>query len=233
VTYCEVFAGAAWLLFAKDSAISQTEIINDRHGELTNFYRVVRERPLELIEKLKFRLLSQEDFGRERSVESGSEIERAARFFWLLKQAFGSKMAGQPTFVFRVASPTRFRSERVHAVIEAAHERLKHVTVFSEDCVDLIRRCDRPETFFYCDPPYVGHDSDYKHGFGEADHVRLVSILQALEGTFLLSYNDCDMIKDLYAWATIETVTTKYSLSRTAETRRQPRTELLIRNYEL
>ena len=39
-TYCEVFAGAAWVLFKKPE--SKVEIINDINSDLTNLYRCVK-----------------------------------------------------------------------------------------------------------------------------------------------------------------------------------------------
>ena len=50
--YIEPFAGAAWAFFAKQAEVSEVEVINDYNGELANFWRCVRDRQLELIEKL-------------------------------------------------------------------------------------------------------------------------------------------------------------------------------------
>ncbi|MEW6351617.1 MAG: DNA adenine methylase [Thermodesulfobacteriota bacterium] len=230
--YVEVFAGAAWLLFAKERSASKAEIVNDLNGDLANFYRCVREQPLELIEKLKWRLISQADFARERELSCGSEIERAARFFWRLKVAFGSR-GRRASFGYHLTDLPRFRPERVWEVITRAHDRLKHVTVFSEDFARLIERLDRPETFFYCDPPYHGCEGCYEATFVAQDHERLAQSLKNCTGKFLLSYNDHEAIRELYSWATIEPVQTRYSVSRTPSARKQPRMELLIRNYEI
>lgn len=45
--YVEPFAGAAWVLFAKPP--SDVEVLNDIDQELVNFFRVVKEKPEELI----------------------------------------------------------------------------------------------------------------------------------------------------------------------------------------
>jgi DNA adenine methylase len=66
----------------------------------------------------------------------------------------------------------------------------------------LIRQYDRPVSFFYLDPPYFDTEKYYKNvgeeGFRKEDHVRLRDTLMAIQGKFLLSYNDCDFIRDLY-----------------------------------
>ena len=46
-TYCEVFAGAAWVLFKKPE--SKVEIINDINSDLTNLYRCVKHHLGELV----------------------------------------------------------------------------------------------------------------------------------------------------------------------------------------
>jgi len=232
--YVEPFAGGASVLFAKQREISRVEALNDAHGELTNLFRCMRDRPLELIEKLRWRIISREDFYRERELigqESGhSEVERAAAFFWLLKCAFGSKTGRKASFGYSRKELSRFRSECVEAAIKRAHERLRDVYIFNEDFEKLIDRYDSADTFFYCDPPYWGTEKAYECRIGQADHERLAEALKRAKGKFLLSYNDVPAIRDLYGWAIIEEVSTCYSLAKQAKRRV---TELLIRNYEL
>lgn len=49
--YCEVFAGAAWLLFKKEE--SEVEILNDINTELVTLYRVIKHHLEEFIRYLK------------------------------------------------------------------------------------------------------------------------------------------------------------------------------------
>jgi DNA adenine methylase len=65
--------------------------------------------------------------------------------------------------------------------------------------VKLISQYDRKESFFYCDPPYYETEGYYEGGgFGRDDHARLAEALVTMQGKFLLSYNDCPEIRDLY-----------------------------------
>lgn len=50
--YCEVFAGAAWVLFRKEP--SRVEIINDINTELVTLYRVVQNHLEEFIRQFKW-----------------------------------------------------------------------------------------------------------------------------------------------------------------------------------
>ena len=103
--------------------------------------------------------------------------------------------------------------------------------VFNEDCVDLIRRLDRRDVFFYCDPPYYGTLGCYELEFDKHDHKRLAEALRDIEGKFLLSYNDHKEIRRLYKWAIINEIATRYSLNADKSRNKKVR-ELLISNYD-
>ncbi|WP_295452593.1 DNA adenine methylase, partial [uncultured Pseudophaeobacter sp.] len=83
-----------------------------------------------------------------------TDLQRAARFLYLQRQAFGGKLGG----VFGVATdrPSRFSLSRLEPILEAAHERLESVIFENLDWSDLIRRYDGSKTLFYLDPPYWG-----------------------------------------------------------------------------
>ena len=82
----------------------------------------------------------------------------------------------------------------------AAAGRLQKVGVENKDCIRLISQYDRPESFFYCDPPYYNADQYYEAVSADGfDHKRLAETLLSIKGKFLLSYNDCPEIRELYA----------------------------------
>lgn len=72
--YVELFAGAAWICFAKPKEMSKVEVINDTNGELSNFWRCVRDKHLELIEKLRFRIASKQDLERIKQSWGGGAL---------------------------------------------------------------------------------------------------------------------------------------------------------------
>ncbi len=99
------------------------------------------------------------------------------------------------------------------------------------DFRDFINQYDSDSTLFYLDPPYVGTENYYKNKktFDLKDHKDLYQILKSIKGKFLLSYNDCELVNNLYKDFNIKTLQTHYSLN--VKTQNKRRTELLISNF--
>ncbi|MEA4912413.1 MAG: DNA adenine methylase [Oscillospiraceae bacterium] len=225
--YIEVFGGAAWILFHKTP--SHFEVYNDFDGELVTLFRVVREKPRELIDALRLVLNARADFELVRdtlkSKEVADEVRRAAMFFQLVKQSYASdcdSFACQPNDV-----------SRSFPAILQAHRRLRSVVIENRDFEKLIGQYDRPVSFFYCDPPYFGTEGYYT-GFAPADHRRLHDCLMRIEGKFLLSYNDCAFIRELYSEPRlhIESVSRLDNIKQRFDAGAQY-AELLIANYDM
>ncbi|WIV13559.1 DNA adenine methylase [Proteiniborus sp. MB09-C3] len=195
--YIEVFGGGGWVLFHKPPG-NDFEVYNDFNGLLTNLYRCVREKPNELIDALYFVLNSREDFNIVREAlardSPTSDVIRASYFYQLIRYSYAS---GLTSFG---SQPHDMWSN--FPIIEQAHRRLSKVVVENKDFEKLIRQYDRPVSFFYADPPYFETEKYYKNvgedGFKKEDHIRLRDTLMGIGGKFLLSYNDCSFIRELY-----------------------------------
>ncbi len=87
--YVEPFCGAAALFFSK--APAKAEVLNDINGELVNLYRVVQHHLEEFLRQFKWALTSRQIFKWLQATppEPLTDIQRAARFFYLQKNAFG------------------------------------------------------------------------------------------------------------------------------------------------
>ena len=222
ICYVEPFAGAGWVLFRKER--SKVEVLNDADSDLVRLYLCVKEHPDELLRQLDLMFSSREMFDVLLQQEGLTDIQRAARFFYVLKNAFGSKMEGTPVFGYGRRGPGRFNPASALKTIRAAHDRLSRVTVEHLDFTDILARYDSPDTLFYCDPPYYGVEH-YRQAFSALDHVRLATALCETKGTWLLSYNDVPRIRELYADRPTYAVGLTYSLNVSAPTRAR---ELLI-----
>lgn len=89
--YVEPFAGAAAIFFLKEPV--KVEVLNDVNSELINLYRVVQHHLDEFVRQFRWALTSRELFGwlKETPPATLTDIQRAARFFYLQKLAFGAK----------------------------------------------------------------------------------------------------------------------------------------------
>jgi DNA adenine methylase len=188
-TYVEVFGGAASLLFAKEP--SKIEVYNDINSELVNFFRVLRddEKWQKLQEKLLLTPYSREEFNLALQPAEGlDDIERARRFFVRIQMSFGGK--GETFSYGRSAACNRASTyfNRL-AGFELFHQRIRRVIIENLDFEDIFKRYDTPETFFFCDPPYIGHKVRTQVLSFEMpleDHQRLVNTVLRAKGKVLL-----------------------------------------------
>lgn len=231
--YIEVFGGGGWVLFHKNPG-NDFEVYNDFNSLLTNLYLCVRDHPQELIEALRFVLNSREEFDRVKEAlareSPASDVQRAAWFYQLIRYSYASGLTSYGS------QPHDIWSD--FPLIEQAHRRLAKVVIENKDCVKLIKQYDRPISFFYCDPPYFTTERYYKNvgedGFRKKDHIRLHNALMRIDGKFLLSYNDCEFIRELYdePGIYIEAVTRLNNIKQRYDNGAQfP--EILIANYDM
>lgn len=223
--YIEVFAGAAWVLFYKDKHAS-FEVLNDYNSDITNLYRCVKHHRPEVQRELTFMLNSREffeDFREQYNTRGLTDIQRAARFFMLLKTSYGSNGRSYGCVKKDISTMVDY--------LEAIEKRLASVVVENKDFEDLIKVYDRANALLYLDPPYYGTEKYYQVQFATNDHIRLANTLKTVKGKFVLSYNDCDFVRNLYEDYIIEEVARNHNLkSRYGDSDKEYK-ELIITNY--
>ncbi len=124
------------------------------------------------------------------------------------------KYSGQqyPSFSINTTRRANFNLLRIEEDLSAAHLRLSRVYIENLHYEDIIKRFDKPHTFFYLDPPYYKHENDYGKGiFKREDFLRLAGILEKISGKFMMSLNDAKEIRDIFKEFRIEEVTTTYN----------------------
>ena len=229
-TYCEVFAGAAWVLFKKPE--SKVEIINDINSDLTNLYRCVKHHLGELVMQFRWMLVARDEFDRSLATpaETLTDIQRAARFFYLAKSAFGARIV-RPTFGIAATAPSRLNLTRIEEDLSEAHLRLSRVYIENRPFDQVIKRFDKAGTLFYLDPPYWDCEKDYgKDIFSREDFGLLAGILERVKGKFILSLNDTSGVRETFENFRIESVKTRYSVSASGQ---KEAGEVLISNFKL
>lgn len=214
--YVEVFGGAGWVLFGKEP--HEKEVYNDINGELVNLFRMVKYHPEALEREVALMLSSREEFKRMRAQrpEDLTELQRAARMYYLVQESYGAKITS-----FRCEGKDVSVIRNIHKV----HERLKRVLIEKQPFEECIQKQDGKRSLLYCDPPYFKAERHYGTGFGEREHLRLAELLRAAEGKWILSYNDVAFIMELYEGFRIEAVERSNNLGKGKYR------ELIIRNY--
>ena len=152
------------------------------------------------------------------------DVRRAAMFLKLLRYSYSSgckSFASQP-----------FDIRKLFALIKELENRMANVVIENQDFETLIKHYDRPDSFFYADPPYFSSENMYEVDFGWDDHVRLRDTLKNIKGKFLLSYNDCEEIRELYDGFSVLDFSRTHAMVQRYEAGKEFK-ELLIGNYDL
>ncbi len=218
--YIEVFGGAAWVLFGKEE--KGMEVYNDINSNLINLYRCVKYHPEALQKELDGILMSRElFFDAIQEVKGLTDIQRAARFFISIKESYGTTL---DSFGVR---PKDMR--KAADFLKVASERLNKVVIEHLDFEHLIKTYDREDALFYLDPPYYSTEKYYPDRFMLEDHIRLRNCLDNVKGKFILSYNNCEEVKELYSGYQVLKTDRAHNLCTKSKTVRYK--ELIIKNY--
>lgn len=204
------------------------EVYNDYNSNLANLYDCVKNRTWEFLRQLGFlpinsrdefaiiyKFLDMEEFELPHLKEElelaqhnltepdyeeikaimtknaePSDVKRAVAFFKLIRYSYGSGCTSYACKGYDV--------RKAFTVIWEASRRLADTVIENKDFEALIRQYDRDNAFFYCDPPYYETEGHYAVVFRKEDHVRLRDTLAAVQGKWMVSYNDCEYIRELY-----------------------------------
>jgi DNA adenine methylase len=208
--YIEPYGGSGAVLLRK--APSMLETYNDLDSAVVSFFRVLRERPKELVRALELTPYAREEYSGSQLPLSlpGSpeaDLERARRFFVQYWQSVGGAPTRPGWKVGRTrdgrytSNPESF-GKAIGNLYRVAN-RLRKVQIENMDALELMGRTDSDYSLFYADPPYVREtrgslSSSYAHELTDSDHVELAGVLRGLEGYVLLSGYESDLYSELY-----------------------------------
>lgn len=226
--YAEVFVGMAGVFLRRDRR-PRAEVINDISGDVATFFRVLQEHYEYLVDMLKFRVASRAEFNRLLGLapERLTDLQRAVRFLYVQRLAFGGKVAGR-SFGVAPGQAARFNVTRLEPMLADVHERLAGVVIEQLPWDAFIDRYDRAGMLFYLDPPYFGGENDYGHGvFDRSQYALMADRLRRLKGRFILSINDVPAIREAFGGFDFMEVETTYTITAGSNARRAR--ELIIR----
>jgi DNA adenine methylase len=239
--FCEPFGGSAAVLINRKP--SQIETYNDIDGEVVNFFKVLRDKKDELIQKICLTPFSYEEFVEaieQKGKPNLSDVERARMFYILARQT--------RTGLAQSASPGRWayctltsRAGMAGAVsrwlgaiedLPLIAQRLLRVQIENRPAIDVIERYDTPDTLFYCDPPYPhecrGDVAAYGYEMNDLQHEELAKALHKVKGKVAISSYRCNLMNRLYSdWKCMEAPEKK------CHSVKKMRKEALWINYEI
>ena len=258
--FIDVFGGSGSVLLGKPN-MDAFEVYNDFDRNLVNLFRCMKDRPQAVIRELGFcnlnarddfevckRFFDHEIFDDRYLAEEmeltqimlpspqAKEIEelrlRYAQDYDVRKAAlFMKKLRYSYSSSGKSFSCQPFDIRKLFRLIQQLESRMANVVVENQDFETLVRHYDREDAFFYLDPPYYSTEDMYDVGFEESDHKRLRWLLCTIKGRFLLSYNDCPEIRELYKGFEIFDFTRTHSMAQRYDAGKEFK-ELLIANYD-
>lgn len=227
--YAEPFVGMGGV-FLRRTSRPRAEVINDYSRDVATLFRILQRHYPQFIEHLRFQLTSRAEFNRLTETEPSTltDLERAARFLYLQRTAFGGKPSGR-NFGVALDRPARFDIAKLIPMLEDVHERLSGVTIECLDWSAFVDRYDRPGTLFYLDPPYWGGERDYGDGlFDRSQFHRMATQLRRIKGRFILSINDRPEIREIFDGFEMEEVDVAYTVAKVSAGKRYG--ELIIKS---
>lgn len=213
--YVEPFSGSAAVFFRKTPV--EIETLNDLDRNVVNFFRVLRDRPEELIRAIDLTPYARDEY--EQGYQPADDpIEQARRFYVASFQTFGATMIQRSGWRREVklgrGSSLVSDWSRLDGLMAAARA-LKMAQIENRPALDIIREYDSPDTLFYVDPPYVmktrsgGGKNRYVHEMSDDDHRELASTLHDLRGMVIISGYPSALYDELFKdWRRLEKTTT-------------------------
>jgi DNA adenine methylase len=236
--YIETFGGSGTVLLAKEP--STVEVYNDLDKEVVNFMRVLgnpsqRKR---LIARLNPPLYSRSEYERckKEYAKLTSSVERAACFYILTVQSLNGRFMGNWSRA-KCRNPASTYANRLE-FLEPAAKRFSKTIIENQDFEKVARFYDSPQTLHYIDPPYYPSSRSapkcYVHEMDEKEHERLLSVINELKGSVILSGYANKAYEDaLKGWYRMDiNVTCSASILKKSSKNRSRRVEVLWFNYK-
>lgn len=206
LNYVEPCGGAASVLLQKPR--SPLETYNDLDGNVVNFFRVLRDRPDELIRKIRLTPWARAEY--ELSLEPcEDEVERARRFFVSSKQSINGATDGKSAnWQYWTDFEASHRSSASHVNNDPSQDltsmasRLLGVQIEQRDYSGILKAYANDDALIYFDPPYVtetrAQAERYALEWSNTQHIESASLLRQCAGYVVVSGYACPLYSELY-----------------------------------
>jgi DNA adenine methylase len=187
----EVFGGGGAISAYAPRTVFKTIVYNDKDDLVYNFFKVLKEKPKELMRELVFMPFSRklhrdlQDALETEEYRNMNDVEKAALFFYLQIVSYSGTI-NKGFRVIKEAKKEHSRSylRKISSLSEMA-KRWVDVVLENRDFREILTLYDSPNTVFYCDPPYLFRDF-YRLKFTHRDMKALLDMLMKIRGKFVL-----------------------------------------------
>lgn len=232
--YREPFVGGGSVFIAKP--LVKFNWINDLDTEIIAFYKTIsqKEGKEKLINKLLSIEINKQLYDKLYFSKPKNNFNKAIRYYVLNRCSF-SGITRWNSFIGDV----RYNIQNAQQLIRDVGDKLSETRITDLDFEKVIleKPLGKRGVFLFLDPPYAESRQvvAYNKTFDKKDHLRLALILKNTNYPFLLTYDDCDFIRDQYKWAYLYSKSWTYSVanSRVHHNPREKGNELFISNFEL
>jgi len=215
-TYVEPFVGGGSVYFYANKD-DHKEVINDIDPDIYTIFKGFKDYPAKKIAEDINGDYTEKDFEDIKKSSPATAYNKFLKTFLLYRLSyFGRGLS--------------FGKPRINSTFEGYQDRLKDVDIFNKDYAEIIKKYNKPSTFFYLDPP--ARESSGSYRFSAIDIPELIKTLKTIKGKFLLSIADIDIKKEVFKPYKVITVPTKYVGKKQKGGQTQKTKEYLIMNYE-
>ena len=215
-TYIEPFAGSFSVgLIAKGLGLANKYVLSDFDRGLINFHLAVRDNNADLVDWLNQLVGKSVDtkkylFNEYKAIlkeGNSTYIETAAMYFFVNRCSFSG--AGMYGGFSKDAAEHRFTKSSIEK-IKRYEDLYQGIEIVNSDYRFVLNDAN---AFYYLDPPYMldkGKNTLYKD-HNNFDHACLAAAIKGVNA--LISYNDCDSVRELYADWDIESYNLSYGMA--------------------
>jgi DNA adenine methylase len=208
-TYIEPFIGGGALYF--DQNFSGTNVINDIHPELVNFYTMVKEgHAQEIYDIISNWPNNEQTYYYVRGMASrklenpeffipSNNIEKAAQFFYLRRTCFRGMIRYNADGKFNIPYG-KYKTVNFNDLLDPQYTSLLGRTIIhSGDYKNIFETYNSKDNFIFLDPPYDSEFNDYGFDdFNRQSQIELANIFNTTENKCMAIISETPLINELY-----------------------------------
>jgi DNA adenine methylase len=193
-------------------------ILNDLDNGIASFWYSILHHTEKFIKKIEETPVNIEEWLKQREIynnasENSHFLELGFAAFYLNRTNFSGIIKGSARGGFKQTGDypidCRFNKDELINRINRVSQYSSQISCYNQEAIKFIEDTsyyyndfynDRKNVFFYIDPPYyrIGKRM-YSLYYKDADHIELEKCIRNIKNKWLLSYDKCDFIEDLYS----------------------------------